>query len=121
MGAFYSVEHESRYVYASSVSTSWHVAYLHPRALTRQRGPWHELAIDPGRARASGRGDYSGNHVAPSTMRGPHTTLTARGRSLIEVLPARSPVEPELSPPWEDVRDALVFAAGAPFNEATQY
>jgi transglutaminase-like putative cysteine protease len=121
MGAFYSVEHETRYAYASSVSTSWHVAYLHPRQMARQRVPWHELAIDPPPARPSRRVDYFGNIADHFTMLGPHTSLRACGRSLVEVLPAPSRVEPELSPPWEEVRDALIYSKGAPFSEATQY
>jgi transglutaminase-like putative cysteine protease len=121
MGVFYSVEHETRYVYASSVSTSWHVAYLYPRAMARQRVPWHELAIDPPPARSSRRIDYFGNTADHFAMLGPHTALRTCGRSLVEVLPARSEVEPELSPPWEEVRDALIYTMGASFNEATQY
>jgi transglutaminase-like putative cysteine protease len=121
MGVFYSVEHETRYDYASSVSTSWHVAYLYPRTMALQRVPWHELAIDPPPARSTRRVDYYGNTVDQFAMLGPHTSLRACGRSLVEVLPARSPVEPELSPPWEAVRDALIYAKGAPFSDTTQY
>ena len=121
MGVFYSVQHETRYTYASSVSTSWHVAYLHPRALPRQRVPWHELAIDPRPARSSRRIDYFGNTVDQFMMLGPHTALTASGRSLIEVLPARTPIDPELSPPWEDVRAALSDGAGPMSREPIQY
>jgi len=121
MGAFNSVEHETRYDYASPVSTSWHVAYLHPRATGRQRVPWHELAIEPRPARSTRRVDYFGNTADQFTMLGPHTALCASGRSLVEVLPARSRIDPELSPAWEEVRGALLYARGAPFNEATQY
>jgi transglutaminase-like putative cysteine protease len=121
MGAFYSVEHETRYDYASPVSTSWHVAYLHPRRTARQRVPWHELWIDPRPARSTRRVDYFGNTTDQFTMLGPHTALRACGRSLVEVLPARSEVDPGLSPPWEEVRDALIYARGAPFSEAVEY
>jgi transglutaminase-like putative cysteine protease len=121
MGACYSVEHETRYVYASSVSTSWHVAYLHPRALGRQRVLWHELALEPRPARSSRRVDYFGNTADHFTMIGAHTALTARGRSLVEVLPPRSEVEPERSPAWEEARAALTYRRGAPSSEATQF
>jgi transglutaminase-like putative cysteine protease len=121
MGAFYSVEHETRYDYASPVSTSWHVAYLHPRVTGRQRVSWHELAIDPRPARSTRRVDYFGNTADQFTVLGPHTSLRASGRSLVEVIPTRSRLEPELSPPWEEVRGAFIYARGSPFNEAAQY
>ncbi|HXJ81783.1 MAG TPA: transglutaminase family protein [Candidatus Methylomirabilis sp.] len=121
MGAFYSVEHETRYTYASSVSTSWHVAYLYPRVMPRQRVPWHELAVDPRPARSSRRVDYFGNTVDQFTMLGPHTVLRACGRSLVEVFPARTAIDPGLSPPWEEVRDALTYVTGTRPSEATQY
>jgi hypothetical protein len=45
--AFYRIEHETRYVHASQVSMSQHVAYLAPRPLERQVVHRSELDVDP--------------------------------------------------------------------------
>ncbi len=41
------VEHETGYVYGSTVSTSQHVAYLRPRDLPRQTVHWSRSTVDP--------------------------------------------------------------------------
>lgn len=119
--ALYRVEHETRYAYASSASTSQHVAYLRPRELVRQHVAWHALDVEPRPAGAGRRIDYFGNPVDQFTVLNPHTELLVRGRSLVEVLPPASSLEPGSSSPWEQVRDALVYRKGAPVPEAAPY
>jgi transglutaminase-like putative cysteine protease len=119
--AFYRIEHETRYEYASSVSTSQHTAYLRPRVLTRQRVHRQELIVDPSPAQSSRRHDYFGNAVDQFTLLTPHTRLSVRARSLVEVLPADAPIDPMQSPPWDEARDMLVYRKGAYGGEAAQY
>jgi transglutaminase-like putative cysteine protease len=120
--ARYRVEHETRYAYASSASTSQHVAYLHPRELPRQHVAWHALDVEPHPTGTSRRLDYFGNAVDQFTVLGAHTELVVTGRSLVEVRPAAAPLAPEDSPPWEDVREALVYRKGAaPATDAAQF
>jgi transglutaminase-like putative cysteine protease len=121
MTALYRIEHETRYTYASRVSTSQHVAYLRPRVLARQRVPRLELTVGPHPARWTRRVDYFGNAVDQFTLLQPHTELTVRAHSLVEVLPGPTHPVPEQSPPWEDARDALVYQKDAPAGEAVQY
>jgi len=121
MSATYRVEHETRYLYASSVSTSQQVAYLRPRELAQQRVPWCRLTIDPRPSRSTPRVDYFGNAVDQFTVLKPHTELSVWGRSLVEVLPRESRVEPELSPPWERVRETLRYRQGAPNSAVAEY
>jgi transglutaminase-like putative cysteine protease len=121
MGALYRVEHETRYLYASSVSTSQHVAYLHPRELPRQHVRAFELAIDPGPTRAVRRLDYFGNALDQFTVVKLHTELSVHARSLVEVLPPEGRVEPELSPPWEEVREGLRYRPGRPPDGSVEY
>jgi transglutaminase-like putative cysteine protease len=111
MAVFYRVEHETRYVYASSVSTSQHVAYLRPRELPRQRVHAHELVIDPAPARIRHRTDYFGNDAAYFELLRPHAELRAASRSVVEVRPRDGAIEPALSPAWEQARDALGVAS----------
>ena len=94
MSVCYRVDHETRYVYASTVSTSQHVAYLRPRAMRRQQVLQAELEVDPRPVESSRRTDYFGNTVDQFTLLTPHTELSVRARSLVEVLPADAPIEP---------------------------
>jgi transglutaminase-like putative cysteine protease len=119
--ASYRVEHETRYLYTSGVSTSQHLAYLRPRELPWQRVRAHELSIDPWPARASERVDYFGNAVSQFTVLGPHAELSVRSQSLVQVRARPAPIAPALSPPWETVRDAFAYRTGAPAGEPAQY
>ena len=119
--ARYRVEHETRYAYAATASTSQHVAYLRPRDLPRQRVAWHTLDIEPAPSAATTRTDYFGNPVSQFTVLAPHTELLVRGRSLVEVEPPAAGPAPEGSPPWEHVREAFVYRAGSPRAEAAEF
>ena len=127
MPASYRVEHETRYVYASPVSTSQHVAYLRPRALAHQRVQRDELEIDPAPVESSRRVDYFGNTVDQFTLLKPHTELLVRARSVVQVSASDRAIAPAASPPWEKVRDALRYERGAgpqedsPFAFASPY
>jgi transglutaminase-like putative cysteine protease len=121
MTARYRIEHDTRYTYATRVSTSQQMAYLRPRALPRQRVHRQELTVEPHPARWTRRTDYFGNAVDQFTLLQPHTELTVSARSLVEVLPATSSPQPELSPPWEDARQALAYRKGVAGGEAVRY
>jgi transglutaminase-like putative cysteine protease len=114
MTVLYRVEHETRYVYASSVATSQHVAYLRPRDLPWQHVRSYALRIDPEPASLSHRTDYFGNAATQFQILRPHTELRATSLSVVEVLPRIPAVEPDRSPPWEQVRDALAGGLGLP-------
>jgi transglutaminase-like putative cysteine protease len=109
MSALYRVEHETRYAYASSVSTSQHVAYLCPRDGARQRLHQHDLRVDPPPTRLTHRTDCFGNRVAQFTLLTPHDTLHVAGHSLVEVREREGAFAPMASPPWEAARDALIY------------
>ena len=119
--ARYRIEHHTRYVYASAVSTSQHMAYLEPRELPWQQVRAHDLAIDPHPVLSSRRVDYFGNAVNQFSVLGPHRELSVRSQSLVEVRPKRAAIAPALSPPWETVRDVLAYRTGAPAGEPAQY
>ena len=121
MTARYQIEHDTRYAYASPVSTSQHVAYLRPRPLPRQRVHRAQITVDPVPARWTRRTDYFGNAVDQFTLLTPHGTLAVRARSLVEVLPAPSSPDPALSPPWEDARRSLLYVRGKGGGEAARY
>src|ERR1700704_993924 len=100
----YRIEHETRYRHAGRASTSQHVAYLMPRDLPCQRVRAHELAVEPTPANRVRRTDYFGNTVDQFTILTPYDQMRALSRSLVEVFPSETPVDPDASPAWEGVR-----------------
>jgi transglutaminase-like putative cysteine protease len=120
MTAFYRVEHETRYAYSASVTTSQHVAYLRPRALPGQRVRRSELFVEPLPARHLRRVDYFGNAVDQFTILKPHTELLVRGACVVEVDEVRGP-DPERGPAWEEVREALAYHKTARVEEGIEH
>jgi transglutaminase-like putative cysteine protease len=118
--AEYRIEHETRYLYESRVSTSQHVAYLCPRDLPRQRVFRHDLRVEPAPALFARRADYFGNDVKQFTVLTPHAELRVRARSFVEV-EAPPPVDVGQSPPWERARDAFVYEKGQRSFEPAQF
>ena len=112
--ALYRVEHETRYRHTGRASTSQHIACLTPRTLPTQQVESHTLTVDPAPGHRSQRHDSFGNLLDHFTILTPYLDLRVVARSVVRVS-ARgdSPVDPELSPPWELVRDALVYQRGA--------
>jgi transglutaminase-like putative cysteine protease len=110
----YRIEHETRYVYSSSVSTSQHVACLRPRELAWQHVRSHALTIDPAPARVAHRVDYFGNTVDHFELLRPHRELQVLSRAVVDV-DARHATAPDitLSPPWDSPADANGSAGSA--------
>ena len=109
----YRIEHETRYVYSSSVSTSQHVACLRPRELAWQHVRSHALTIDPAPARVAHREDYFGNPLEHFELLRPHRELRVLSRAVVDVLPrAATPPDVNLSPPWDSPIDAAAAHAG---------
>jgi transglutaminase-like putative cysteine protease len=121
MSVCYRVDHETRYVYASTVSTSQHVAHLRPRALRRQQVLQAELEVEPRPVESSRRTDYFGNTVDQFTVLKPHKELAVHAHSVVQVQAADTRLEPSSSPPWERVRNALRYARGAAADEGAQF
>jgi transglutaminase-like putative cysteine protease len=94
---------------------------LRPRDLPRQRVHEHELSIDPRPVVSSRRIDYFGNAVDQFTVLRPHAELHVLSRSLVEVRPRGRDIEPDTSPPWEAVRQALAYRKGDRPGESAQY
>lgn len=106
MAARYRVEHTTRYVYASTVATSQHVAYLRPRELPYQHVRRHALRIEPAPASGSRRTDSFGNAVNHFQILRPHSTLIVTSEGEVEVC-ARAELDADQSPRWEAVAREL--------------
>jgi transglutaminase-like putative cysteine protease len=102
----YRVSHLTEYVYRQPVSSSHHQLHLLPRAHKYQVNRWEELSIDPVPARRHDSLDYFGNRMTHVEVLEPHRRLAVLSRSEIEIFARPAPV-PEMSPPWEAVRDRV--------------
>ena len=107
MNARYRIEHDTRYVYATSVATSQHVAYLRPRELTSQHVRSSAVDVDPAPMRVIQRTDYFGNLVDQFELLRPHMELRVSGHSVVDVVARPTPVDPSLSPRWKDAQQTL--------------
>jgi transglutaminase-like putative cysteine protease len=119
--AVYRVEHETRYVHSSGVSTSQHVAYLTPRSLPQQSVRWHEIEIEPAPASRAQRRDYFGNAVDQFTILTPYDELCVVGRSVVALTATESSIDVDGGAPWEAVRDELSYHRGAPYRDASEF
>ena len=99
----YRIEHDTRYVYKSTVATSQHVAWLEPRWVPGQVNRSYALSVDPAPLRMLRRTDYFGNTVHQFELLRPHMEMRVVSRVEVEVHrpePAGSPGE---SAAWEAV------------------
>lgn len=106
MSERYTVEHETRYVYAAPVSQSWQLARLTPRTL-----PWQKLVscaiqIDPPPDERHEAPDSFGNSVTHFGLHGAHRMLRVCMRCSVEVAD-RPTAEATPFAAWESVREAV--------------
>ena len=112
--------HITTYEYSNPVSLCHSEVYLAPRATAHQRVVSHELLIDPRPDSSATRKDYFGNEVTYFAIDEPHQTLSITSTSVIDLHPAE-PIHPGLTPPWEQVRDAVGRHEAADTFEALQF
>ncbi|MGO9059721.1 MAG: transglutaminase family protein [Candidatus Binataceae bacterium] len=98
--------HTTTYNYSNPVSLCHSEVHLAPRATAHQRVVSHELLIDPRPDSSATRQDYFGNEVTYFAIDEPHQTLSITSTSVVDLHPAE-PIHPGLTPPWEQVRDAV--------------
>jgi transglutaminase-like putative cysteine protease len=105
----YTVEHETRYAYATPVSQSWQLARLTPRRLPWQHPISHSLQIDPPPDERHDEGDSFGNTVTHFGLHRAHRVLCVRMQCLVEVTPRPDARVAAGHAPqaWEAVRDML--------------
>ena len=98
--------HTTTYSYSEPVSLCHTEVRLKPRADSGQLLLEHRLIVEPEPSSITARSDFFGNDVSTLTIDEPHTTLRITAASLIENNGAE-PIHPALTPPWEQVRDAV--------------
>ena len=115
------IEHLTQYAYEQDVILAQHLAYLRP-----QNSPWqkvlkHELIIDPEVASQESNIDAFGNHRTFFSINRPHRNLSVRSLSEVDKLARYSELDLQNTPPWEEVRDAMIYSLDLPFEPASEF
>lgn len=114
------VRHDTITRYAERVAVACHVAYLHPRASSRQQVDDFQLLIDPPPSQRSTSSDAFGNLRTCFALYAPHDELHVRSTCRVQLRSEPLPA-PGSGMPWNDVAAALHYRAGAPFEPATEF
>jgi transglutaminase-like putative cysteine protease len=100
------VIHRTTYSYGEAVSVCHTEARLAPRPERGQTLFDHQLIVEPAPGTSVARHDYFGNAVTTFTIDQPHEVLRVTAQSLVETR-ANEAIHPALTPPWEQVREAV--------------
>jgi transglutaminase-like putative cysteine protease len=119
--AEYEVEHDTEYEYSSQVDFAQHLAHLTPVTAPGQAVHDFVLHVDPEPVRVDNTVDYFGNHRTYFALTVAHEVLRVRASSRVRLLPRFEELDPQVSAPWEAVRSALQYEAGAAFAPAAEF
>jgi transglutaminase-like putative cysteine protease len=112
--------HTTTYLYSEPVSICHTEVHLAPRDSRNQRLLDHSLSVIPMPEATFNHKDYFGNEVTYFSIHEPHSTLTICANSLLEAEPF-DPIEPCLTPAWEEARGELWRGAGDDELKAYQF
>jgi transglutaminase-like putative cysteine protease len=121
VSAVLEVFHETRYDYAAPVSLAHHLAHLQPLDDAQQRLLHFELEIEPAPGQCRDSLDAQGNAQCHFTLAQPHEQLRVRATSRVELVPRFAALDPEASPPWDELAAGLRYVARAPFQPAVEF
>lgn len=103
----YQLSHRTSYSYASSVDSAHHIAHLWAREFVGQTVSAIDIVAHPEPALAVRHLDYFGNHIGVYRIDQPHTRFDIEVRATVEVRFPDPPPAAE-TPPWEELRAALI-------------
>lgn len=110
MSALYQIFHDTHYHYDSPVSLAQQLAHLWPRACDWQRCTAQALLISPDPTTRRDELDVFGNPLTRLAFERPHDELLVNAELTVEVL-ARPTLDFNLSPAWEETRNALTYSS----------
>lgn len=105
----YRVTHRTSYAYGATMTDSYSLACLTPRASSRQRIVSSDVVVDPPPAEIDTTTDVFGNHVHQFGVHQPHDAMTVTCESDVVVEHLADPVDPT---PWEAVVERCATATG---------
>jgi len=103
----YQVIHTTDYFYSQSVPLCQNEVHLRPRDTPRQSCLRHRLDVHPLPHGLDECSDYFGNHIQFFMIQDRHDELSVTAQSEVEI-EARTEIDPDTTPPWEEVRDFLM-------------
>lgn len=103
----YLLSHRTTYSYASSVDAAHHIAHLRARAFPGQKVSSISITTQPQPAMAVQHLDHFGNQIDIYRIDQPHQRFDIEVRAAIEVK-FPDPPPAAATPPWEEIRKALV-------------
>lgn len=109
MSARYQILHDTHYRYASPVSLAQQLVHLWPRDCPWQRCETRQLDVEPVPTRRRDEQDVFGNPLTRLALEYQHDELRVSTQVQVEVLRRPLP-QLEVSPPWEQARDALAYS-----------
>lgn len=113
----YHIRHDTRYDYDQPVGESRQNVRLTPRDLPGQRCVSHRIEVIPEPQREDSFADGFGNPVRALHFERDHDSLFVRAESWVELDPRPAP-DLQGSPPWESVRNELIYRAGRTMSPA---
>lgn len=102
----YQVVHSTDYFYSQSVPLCQNEVHLRPRDTARQTCLHHRLDVHPTPHGMDSGVDYFGNPIQYFMIQDRHDELSVTAQSEVEI-EAAPDIDPETTPPWEEVRDYL--------------
>lgn len=113
----FRIRHTTTYGYQSLVTIAHNEARLAPRDTPQQRSLGTRFTIEPEPVHIGRHRDYFGNWVHDFTLDTPHTTFSVTAHSRATVQPPEV-IDPNSTPPWEEVVAQLAAARDAETLEA---
>jgi transglutaminase-like putative cysteine protease len=114
------VRHETIYRYDWPVEQAQHLAFLRPLADGLQRPEGFDLSIEPAPSQRREDRDVFGNHRCCFGVHQPHRELRVLATTRVRLAESRE-VVPQATPRWEAVAERLRYAAGRPFEPASEF
>ncbi|CAG4894394.1 transglutaminase family protein [Paraburkholderia gardini] len=116
-----SVSHRTTYRYSTFVETAQHLATIRPLACAWQRVVNHTERIEPTPSYAHSRIDAFGNDVLYFALDTPHERLQLVSETTVQLTPRWTSLDPQSTPAWDAVADALRYSIGGTFRPETEF
>ena len=115
------VEHVTLYTYETEVELAHHLAYLKPLESDWQCVLSSQVDIIPAPSTHLENKDTFGNVRSFFTLSTPHDELEVRSVTTVSLLDRYSDFDPEVTPAWENVREALTYALDRAYLPACEF
>ncbi|WP_114809977.1 transglutaminase family protein [Paraburkholderia kururiensis] len=116
-----TVSHHTVYRYSTLVETAQHLATIRPLTCAWQRVMAHSERIEPEPSYRTSRVDAFGNDLLYFSFDSPHDYLKMTSETTVLLSPRWASLDPDATPPWEEVAQALRFRAGGAFHPETEF